>query len=220
MKFPYLLYQQGLKHAPIFEGLEGDPYVADLSAANPLLDNIDVRDQKTYQALLDKAMQPEYRWGFSGYLENRKSLLRDCPQMVEERRFFHLGLDIIVAKGTPLCAPLAAETAETGYEKGEGNYGGFVLLRHRSDRFEAFYSFYGHLDPGRLPPAGMRFSAGEPFAFIGDFHQNGNWFHHTHLQVITEKGLAEGYLSKGYCAAEDLPEINELCPSPLPLFRR
>ena len=220
MKYPYLVYQRGLNHAPIFADLEGDPYVADLSTANPLLDRIDVRDQKTYQRILEKEMQPHYRWGFSGYLENRKSLLRDCPQMMAEGRYFHLGLDVLVVKGTPLCAPLAAEVAEAGYEEGEGNYGGFVLLKHPSERFETFYSFYGHLDPDRLPTLGTALAAGEPFAFIGDFHQNGNWFYHTHLQIITQRGLAEGYLSKGYCAAEDLPWINERCPSPLPLFRR
>ncbi len=220
MKYPYLLYQQGLVHAPIFPDLAGDPYVADLSAANPLLDRIDVRDQSSYQRILEKEMQPDWSWGFSGYLENRKSLLRDCPQMVEEKRFFHLGLDIIVPKGTALCAPLEAEVAENGYEEGEGNYGGFVLLCHRGDRFETFYSFYGHLDADRLPPVGQALAAGEPFAFIGDFHQNGNWFYHTHLQIITEKALAEGYISKGYCAAADLSEMNALCPSPVPLFRR
>jgi hypothetical protein len=220
VKFPYLLYNQDLAHAPLFKDLPGDPYVADLSAANPLLDRIDVRDQKAYQKLLDEAMHPDYRWGFSGYLENRKSLLRDCPQMVEEGRFFHLGLDIIVPKGTAVCAPLDAAVAETGYEEGEGNYGGFVLLRHEERRFETFYSFYGHLDPDRLPPPAAPLSAGDPFAFIGDFQQNGNWFYHTHLQVITERGLDAGYLSKGYCAAGDLAEINDLCPSPVPLFRR
>lgn len=220
MKYPYLVYQEHLDHAPIIEDLEGDPYVADLSTANPLLDRIDVRDQKTYQRILEREMQPRYRWGFSGYLENRKSLLRDCPQMMEEGRYFHLGLDIIAAKQTPLCAPLFAEVAEAGYEEGEGNYGGFVLLKHQSNRFETFYSLYGHLDSDRMPEVGKALLPGEPFAFIGDFHQNGNWFYHTHLQIITKRGLSEGYLSKGYCAAEDLPWINDLCPSPLPLFRR
>ncbi len=59
---------------------------------------------------------------------------------------------------------------------------------------------------------------------IGDFHENGNWFYHTHLQVITQKGidqgyLSKGYLSKGYCAARDLAIMDSLCPSPLSLFR-
>jgi murein DD-endopeptidase MepM/ murein hydrolase activator NlpD len=174
VKYPYLLYSRDLAHAPIFSDLPGDPYVADLSATNPLLDRIDVRDQKTFQRLLNEAMQPDYHWGFSGYLENRRSLLRDCPQMVEEGRFFHLGLDIIVPKGTPVRAPLAAEVAETGYEAGEGNYGGYALLRHSAARFETFYSFYGDLDGDRLPAREAVVATGKPFDFIGDFHQNDN----------------------------------------------
>ncbi len=51
-------------------------------------------------------MAPDYKWGFAGYLERRDSLLRDCPQMVEENRFYHLGLDVIAPLGTQLHAPL------------------------------------------------------------------------------------------------------------------
>jgi hypothetical protein len=110
--------------------------------------------------------------------------------------------------------------AESGYESGEGNYGGFVLLAHSSPSFETFYSLYGHLCRDKLPMTGQTFSAGAAFAEIGDFHENGNWFYHTHIQVITAKGLERGYLSQGYCAAADLKEINDLCPSPIPLFKR
>jgi hypothetical protein len=101
-----------------------------------------------------------------------------------------------------------------------GNYGGFVLLRHVGRGFEPFYSFYGHLDKSSLPVKGRNLTAGEQFAVIGDFPDNGNWFHHTHLQIITQKGLAEGYLSKGYCAERDMASMNTLCPTPVPLFRR
>jgi len=165
-------------------------------------------------------MRPEHSWGFSPYLERRDTLLADCPQMAAEKRYYHLGLDIIVPMGTPLHAPLDAVVAESGYEAGEGNYGGFVLLLHTGPRFEPFYSFYGHLARKMLPEAGRTLQAGDAFARVGDFHENGNWFHHTHLQVITEKGLAAGYLSKGYCTARDLVSMNDLCPSPIPLFIR
>jgi hypothetical protein len=94
-----------------------------------------------------------------------------------------------------------------------------VLLRHESPWFETFYSLYGHLGRESLPALGSHFAAGETFAAIGDFHENGNWFYHTHLQVITQKGLDQGYLSKGYCVAADLKIIDALCPSPIPLFR-
>lgn len=220
MKYPYCLFGTRIDHQPLFKGLEDDPYVADLSHSNPLLDSMDVRDQKRYQTILEAEMHPHYSWGFSGYLERRDSLLRSCEQMVREQRFYHLGVDIIVPFGRPLHAPLDAVVAQSGYEPGEGNYGGFVLLKHENPRFETFYSFYGHLAKQNLPQAGARKMAGEAFASIGDFHENGNWYHHTHLQIITETGLQEGYLSKGYCATGDLARINDLCPCPMVLFKR
>jgi hypothetical protein len=218
MIYPYLLYSRRIDHRPIFNGLDGDPCVVDLSHRNPLLAEIDVRNQRHFQAILD-AQMGDHRWGVAGYLERRDSLLRGCPQMIAENRLYHLGLDILVPMSTPLHAPLNAVVAESGYEPGEANYGGFVLLRHESPLFDAFYSFYGHLGRGSLPAAGQRIAAGEPFAAVGDFHENGNWFYHTHLQVITERGFSDGYVSKGYCARSDLAEMNDLCPSPLPLFK-
>jgi hypothetical protein len=220
MYYPFLLYSQKIDHQPVFADLVGDPYVANLSPGSPLLESIDVRDQKGFQRLLEQKMGTTFRWGVAPYLERRDTLLGDCPQMVAEQRFIHLGLDVIVALGTPLHAPLDATVAECGYESGEGNYGGYVLLKHTSPYFETFYSFYGHLRKDRLPAVGEPVAAGTAFAEIGDFYENGNWFHHTHIQVITEKGLEQGYLSKGYCAQTDLAEMNDLCPSPLPLFKR
>lgn len=219
MHYPFLLYSRKVEHRPVFNGLSGDPFIADLSESSSLLKDIDMRDQREFQRHLLARMGTGYSWGVSAYLEDRTTLLSDCPQMVTEQRFIHLGLDIIVPLHTPLHAPLKAIVAEKGYESGEGNYGGFVLLRHDSPHFETFYSFYGHLRRSSLPGLGSMYSAGEPFAEIGDFHENGNWFYHTHLQVITETGLKLGYLSKGYCNTKDLAQMNALCPSPIPLFK-
>ena len=218
MYYPFLLYSKKVKHRPVFPGLKGDPFIADLSNNSPLLKGMDVRNQKEFQQVLDDKMGSEYRWGVYPYLEQRDILLGDCPQMVADKRFIHLGLDVIVGLGTPLHAPLDATVAESGYERGEGNYGGYVLLKHESPSYETFYSFYGHLCKDRLPEAGKTFPAGTAFARIGDFHENGNWFHHTHIQVITVKGLEMGYVSKGYCTEKDLVEMNDLCPSPIPMF--
>ena len=218
MYYPFLLYSKKVKHRPVFPGLKGDPFIADLSNNSPLLKRMDMRNQKEFQHVLDEKMGSEYSWGVSPYLERRDTLLKDCPQMVADKRFIHLGLDVIVSLGTPLHAPLDATVAESGYESGEGNYGGYVLLKHESPSFETFYSFYGHLCKNYLPPAGKTFPAGAPFAQIGDFHENGNWFYHTHIQIITGKGLEMGYVSKGYCSEKDLVEMNDLCPSPIPMF--
>ena len=220
MYYPFMLYNEKIDHRPVFTDLRGDPYVADLSPESPLLTGIDMRDQERFQRILEDQMGEKYQWGFSPYLERRDTLLGDCPQMVADQRFIHLGLDVIVDLGAPLHAPLDATVAEAGYESGEGNYGGFVLLKHESAVFETFYSFYGHLCKDRLPEVGGRFPAGAVFAEIGDFHENGNWFYHTHIQVITQKGLKQGYLSKGYCSQADLAVMNDLCPSSVPLFKR
>jgi hypothetical protein len=216
--YPYLVYDRKIYHRPVFTGLKGAPYLADLSAPSALLKGLESRDQKGLQRLLEAKMGTAYRWGLSPYLEERDTLLRDCPQMVAEKRFIHLGLDVIVPLATPLHAPLDGVVAESGYEEGEGNYGGYVLLKHANPAFETFYSFYGHLCRDRLPSAGQAFPAGSPFAEIGDYHENGNWFHHTHIQVITQRGLDSGYAAKGYCSARDMAAMNDLCPSPLPLF--
>ncbi len=219
MYYPFLLYSKKIAHRPVFPGLIGDPFIADLSTNSPLLQGMDVRDQEGFQRVIDEKMGSKYRWGLSPYLERRDTLLGDCPQMVVDKRFIHLGLDVILGVGTSLHAPLEAVVAESGYESGEGNYGGYVLLKHQSPFFETFYSLYGHLCKDRLPSAGKTLPAGAAFAEIGDFHENGNWFHHTHIQVITPKGLEMGYAAKGYCTAKDLIEMNDLCPSPIPLFR-
>lgn len=220
MYYPFLLYSDRIRHSPVFNGLSGDPYVADLSVTSPLLEGRDARDQTSLQAILEAKMaQGGHRWGVSPYLERRDTLLGDCPQMVSEQRFLHLGLDVIVPLGTPLHAPLDAVVAAAGYEAGEGNYGGNVLLKHENPLFETFYSLYGHLCKSNLPTDGQPFAAGEAFAEIGDFHENGNWFYHTHIQVITAAGMAAGYADKGYCAEKDLAQINDLCPSSIPLFK-
>jgi hypothetical protein len=219
MYYPFLLYSTRIKHGPVFFGLDGDPFIADLSTNSPLLWGIDVRDQEKLQRILDDQMGSKYQWGVSPYMEHRNTLLADCPQMVADQRFIHLGLDVIVKVGTHLHAPLHATVVESGYESGEGNYGGYVLLKHEGPFFKTFYSFYGHLCKDRLPAPDDSFPAGTIFAEIGDFHENGNWFHHTHIQVITREGLELGYLHKGYCSEKDLGRMNDLCPSPIPIFK-
>ncbi|MFZ0133537.1 MAG: peptidoglycan DD-metalloendopeptidase family protein [Desulfobacterales bacterium] len=220
LRYPYMLYARHAGLGPLFRNLRGDPLLLDLSTGNHLLERIDVRDQKSFQSMLEGRLPAGANWGLGGYLERRDTLLRDCPQMVSEERYFHLGLDVMVPVGSALHAPLDAVVSQSGYEEGEGNYGGFILLKHAGDGFEPFYSFYGHLDPDSLPPSATRLAAGAEFARIGDFHQNGNWYHHTHLQIVTVGGLKKGYLHKGYCARKDLAEITDLCPDPVPFFKR
>ncbi len=180
---------------------------------NVISQDIWKNQQKLNAHMFNALAQHNTQWGVCGYLEERKLLLADCPQMVEEQRFYHLGLDVILPLNTPLCAPLDATVVEAYYEQGKGNYGGLVLLRHQIAD-ETFYSLYGHLNAQKLPVIGTQLKSGEVFGFVGDFSENGDWFYHTHVQILTEKSYRGGWISKGYCAQKDLPTINEYCPNP------
>ncbi len=218
MTYPYNLYGRNLDIRPIFD-LDGPPFMLDLSGASPYLAAADARDQREMQRRIEADMRGRHSWGLSPYLENREVLLSSCPQMVREGRFYHLGLDIIAPLHAELRAPLDAVVEEAGYEPGDGDYGCYVVLKHQIDGTDPFYSLYGHLERASLPREGVRLPAGTVFSRIGDFHENGNWFHHTHLQILTEEGFRNGFVHKGYCAADTLRTIPGLCPDPLPLFR-
>ena len=153
------------------------------------------------------------QWSVSGYLENRATILKDYPQMVNEGRFYHLGIDIHAPCGTKLYAPYDCEVAQSKYEEGEGDYGGLIILKCRKPG-TTFYMLFGHLNPDKLPPVGTGLKKGEVFAEFGEMSQNGNWFYHTHMQVLTQKAFEQGW-EKGYCAEGELATIGEYCPDPL-----
>ena len=150
----------------------------------------------------------------SGYLEDRTPVLKKYPQMVKEKRIYHLGVDVSAPLGTELYAPLNGEVVMAEYEEGDGNYGGMIVLKHNVNGV-VFYSLYGHLNRSILPALGTEFKRGEKFAKLGDFNENGNWFYHTHLQVLTEDGYTNGWAHKGYCSLNDIITIDRYCPNPI-----
>ena len=220
MTYPYSLLNTNF---PVYSLLGssnlGEPQLFDLSGANSELIRLDVKNQSEFQKYVDQGLRNANRqWGIAGYLEKRDTLLAHLPQMVNEERFYHLGVDIILPKDFQLHMPIQGTVIRTGYEEGKGNYGGFVLAKHNINN-GIFYSFWGHLNLESLPQNNVELQGGEPLARIGGFEENGDWFYHTHLQIITEKGLKEGFLEKGYCSEKLLPVIDQYCPSPLYLVR-
>ena len=151
-------------------------------------------------------------WSVSGYLENRATMLKDFPQMQAEERFYHLGIDINLPCGAKLYAHKDCEVALSRYEDGYGNYGGVTVLKFQAG--STYYMLFGHLNPESLLPVGTSIKKGEPFATLGNMNQNGNWYHHTHLQILTQRAYNEGWSGKGYCRKEELSAIADFCPSP------
>jgi len=204
---------------PLFGKLEGSPYRLDFSANNPRVKSYATQDFESFQAQVFAELHAAgATWAIGVYGEDRRALLRDFDQMISEGRVFHAGLDIVVSIAEPLYAPVPSIVQATGFDAGVGNYGGYVILHH-PDCEAAPYSFYGHLERPFMVEAGQQLNAGDSFARTGAGEDSGQWFSHTHLQLITQRAMDEGRTTQGYVDAVDLAQIDSLFPDPSALFR-
>ncbi|MDD2917242.1 MAG: peptidoglycan DD-metalloendopeptidase family protein [Candidatus Gracilibacteria bacterium] len=213
--YPYSLQENSFPIFPIF-GYQsrGTPLTLDYSV--PEFQNIDPRNMENMnrynQELL---MNNNASWSLGGYLEDRSHILNGT-HIQKEGRIYHLGIDILFPAGTSLYNPLDGAIYERGYESGDGNYGGYIIMRYSVSGSE-FYGLYGHLSVDSI--TGRDFiKKGEKFAELGEASENGNWFPHLHLQVFTGKDL-DIWKSKGYCKGEDIARMKYFCPDPSFLLR-
>jgi len=212
--YPYCLVGVDIK--PIFGELQkGAPFYLSLGTDSPYRAEFEDKLQTDFnEAVFQQIYQENHvSWSVGGYLEDRSIILKRYPQMIEEKRYYHLGLDLNFPKHTPIYAPIKAEVVQSQYEEGEGNYGGLVVLKC-CENGTTFYLVFGHLERAGLPEVGRILVAGEQFARVGDFDENGAWYHHIHLQVLTEKAYREGWVNKGYCTLEDIPLLDQYAPDP------
>ena len=108
------------------------------------------------------------------------------PLPHDERRTVHLGVDLFARAGTHVCAPLDGEVVSATAHDARLDYGGTVVLRHRTDDGVAFGTLHGHLDPecARMLAPGRRIAKGESFAKLGARPHNGDWPEHLHVQLL------------------------------------
>ena len=216
----YPLCLNGVDIYPLFgDFLKGKPYIFDFSSNNPKTLEYPLTDFHQFnQMVFDELEASKQQWGIGRYLEERKSLLRSYPNIIEEQRYYHLGLDIIVPYNTPMFAPLEAEVYKTAKETTLGNYGGYIILKHEMNGV-VFYSLYGHLKTPHLVHVGDKIKAGQKFAHIGEESDSGGWFCHVHLQVLTQEAMDAGYSDWGYISPVLLPKVETYFPSPYFLFK-
>jgi 4-aminobutyrate aminotransferase-like enzyme/Ser/Thr protein kinase RdoA (MazF antagonist) len=131
--------------------------------------------------------------GAGGYDEARVIHSTDALAtgvVTDERRTVHIGLDLTLPAGSPLYAPLAGvvhgfEDAATRRDDGP-----VIVLRHQipGDEPLTFYTRYGHLARQALEGlyVGKPIEAGERFAAVGAPEENGDWWPHVHVQIITD----------------------------------
>ncbi|MGI4834876.1 MAG: peptidoglycan DD-metalloendopeptidase family protein [Janthinobacterium lividum] len=192
-EFSTLLARHRAALAPLLPGrpLAG-PGVAhlDFTAANPRLAHPEqLRDTAAFAGVVQAMLAEQHATtGVGGYLENRV-IYRRSPHFdaATEPRSLHLGLDVWVPAGTPIAAPLPGIMHSLADNNNFGDYGPTVILEHELEG-QAFFSLYGHLSCPDLPPLapGQRLKAGEVFAHVGPYPENGDWPPHLHFQLITD----------------------------------
>ena len=101
------------------------------------------------------------------------------------RRDIHVGIDIFAKAGTNIRAPLDGKVFILKDNAFEYDYGPTVILEHKIDSFNKFYTIYGHLSKKclKILNVGMKVKKGEIIAEIGNFPINGNWPPHLHFQI-------------------------------------
>lgn len=163
-------------------------------------------------------------WSWGGLYEDRSHLWRGS-YLAEKRNYVHLGVDLNVPAGTPVCADSPGKVILVDNDTDtfpKGGWGTRVMLR-------LFYHpvvlIYAHLAPGPDCAVGTTLVEGQEFARIGQPANNGYWFPHLHLQALSQEAdeyyLSGGRLEEldGYGKAADADRIRRLFPDPMPYIR-
>jgi|GEM_PF-257372 len=208
---PAPLLSKEFLHKPIYIDLseDGDHIEA--------VKNLDQKQLDEYIKNLHK--QHNVSWSISGEREKRKSLYKAFDLY---KPFVHIGLDINVAAGTPLFAPFDCIVEKIGFDQreGGGGFGGNITLKIDGNKYgykDTFYLVFGHLEKDILKKVGDKITAGDKIAKTGNFDENGGWFEHVHMQILTQKAFDE-HLIWGFVDPLKYPNLDEYSPSPLPII--
>ena len=205
---------------PLFgDLLKGQPHVFDFSSKNPKTLDYNLNNfQEFNEDIFNELKHSGKKWGIGKYLEERKNILRGSINIINEKRIYHLGLDIIVPYNSVVFCPLDGTVYKLGKETQKGNYGGYLVIKHEI-KDQTFYSLYGHLKTPHKVQLGQELVAGQELGKIGKESDSGGWFCHLHLQIITQKAMYEGYSEWGYISKKLLPKVGEYSPDPNFLFK-
>ena len=188
--------------------------------ADPAVANSDALTEKIF-AELKKA---RVSFGVGRYNEPR--LFYDSPLFgaggtpTDERRTIHLGIDLFVAPGSAVYAPLEGVVHALANNSAEKDYGPVVILRHGPGEGQEFFTLYGHLTKESLARirVGQSIARGERFARVGAVQENGGWPPHLHFQVIVDL-LDRNTDFPGVAFATERGVWTELSPDPNLLLR-
>jgi len=195
-----------------------DVALLDFTAANPLLEDADLRNTAAFSDLVARLLAAQQAdIGVGGYLENRVIYRRSPTLFADDSapaRSLHLGVDVWLRAGTPVLAPLDAVVHSLADNANFGDYGPTIILQHQLED-TTFYTLYGHLtrrETALLRP-GMTIAQGKTFAEVGPPPENGDWPPHLHFQIIADMQGRQGDFP-GVAAPTEREQWARLCPDP------
>lgn len=167
-----------------------------LSKHNPQLANVNTADPDALQNFINQQLKANNKQiAMGGYNEERNLYQSHhlFKQSNEEERFIHLGIDIWLPTESPVFSPLAGVIHSFANNKGVGNYGPTIIIKHQL-RQTTFYSLYGHLSTASLEKVqkGQTIQKNEEIARLGDVHENGGYPPHLHFQFMADLGNYKG----------------------------
>ena len=221
MSLPALLLRHQAEFGPVLPvDLNSAAVVRlDLTDNNALVANADLRDTAVFEVIVNDLLAAQgASVGVGGYLENRVIYRRSQhfgqgPE-AEEARSLHLGVDVWIAAGTALLAPLPAVVHSLADNANFGDYGITVVLQHELED-TVFYSLYGHLSRKEWTAlqVGQHLAKGEAFASVGPYPENGDWPPHLHFQLIADMEGRVGDFP-GVARPSERAKWAALCPDP------
>src|SRR5262249_14961540 len=123
--------------------------------------------------------------GIGRYLEPRGVYASEAfaAQDPDDVRSVHVAVDLWLPAGEVVRAPLAGVVEASADCAADYAFGPLVILRHETDDGVPFWTLYGHLSRDSLQglEPGRAVAAGEGFARIGPYPENGNWPPHLHF---------------------------------------
>jgi len=158
-------------------------------------------------------------WGEARPIYTGKAFGNNSGDPLAPSRTHHLGVDINVPAATAVHAPLEGVVWAAADAEYHLDYGGYVILEHNLPNGVTFYSLYGHLAPNSLKHLthGTKVQAGTQIGEIGGYEENGGWWPHLHLQLLTETPPANG-TPPGACERQLWNTAKSLYPNPAPLL--
>lgn len=166
-----------------------NPFVFDITQNNKELLTIDMGNAEAFSKyIFEKLQQHKTAVGVGKYNEHRTMYKwSSLFSGKDELRTVHLGIDIWVAAGTALFAPLDGKVHSFQNNKGAGDYGPTIILEHTLNEI-TFYTLYGHLSLESLDSlfVGKTLKKGDALAFVGEYPINGNYPPHVHFQVMVD----------------------------------